>query len=119
LDAQLKSRWLEALESGRYEKGRGLLRTRDNGFCCLGVLVDIINPEQWGQTPNGGFFHGGFDHRFYPDERRLKEAGLSPDYAHVLAELNDRSATFEPVIQKLKEDSNETIAKWRFRQGDF
>lgn len=42
---ELMTRWIEALESGRYHQGRGMLRQKDsNGntlFCCLGVLQHI------------------------------------------------------------------------------
>lgn len=41
----LVDKWLNALESGEYQQGRGKLRTKDNKFCCLGVLCDLAVKE--------------------------------------------------------------------------
>lgn len=39
-------KWVEALESGRYEQGQNYLRTiDDNKFCCLGVAEDLFNGD--------------------------------------------------------------------------
>lgn len=44
LDPELKAKWLAALRSGEYKQGRYCLST-DNGFCCLGVLCDIVKDD--------------------------------------------------------------------------
>jgi hypothetical protein len=46
MDAQLKENWVEALRSGRYEQAYSYLR-HGGGFCCLGVLCDIVDPAKW------------------------------------------------------------------------
>jgi hypothetical protein len=48
---EIKRRWVKALTSGRYRKGRGQLRIpNDNGrgttYCCLGVLTELFRLEQ-------------------------------------------------------------------------
>ena len=44
MKTEIKQKWVDALRSGHYEKGRWFL-TRLNGaretFCCLGVLCDL------------------------------------------------------------------------------
>ena len=42
----VKKNWLEALRSGRYLQSRSKLRS-ESGFCCLGVLCDILDPDAW------------------------------------------------------------------------
>lgn len=42
--------WLDALRSGQYPQGRGQLKA-PNGFCCLGVLADRLDPNGW-TTPD-------------------------------------------------------------------
>lgn len=42
-----KTEWIKALRSGKYLQGSGSLRTKDNKFCCLGVLADVLNPKGW------------------------------------------------------------------------
>ena len=39
--------WVKALRSGEYQQGRGCLRSRDDKFCCLGVLCDLTNRKEW------------------------------------------------------------------------
>ena len=41
MDAQWKTKWVEALRSGNYEQGKDSLREGDQ-FCCLGVLTDLV-----------------------------------------------------------------------------
>lgn len=38
----IQTKWLEALESGKYEQGHGQLKERGR-FCCLGVLCELMN----------------------------------------------------------------------------
>lgn len=56
MSPELKTRWLEALRSGEYKQGRAYLR-KDDKFCCLGVLCDLIDSTQWGLLFLGG---GGY-----------------------------------------------------------
>lgn len=58
LKPNIKARWLKALRSGKYQQGKGELRSRDNKFCCLGVLCDLYAEDhgiEWDTLP-GGFF---------------------------------------------------------------
>jgi hypothetical protein len=41
---RFKRKWVEALRSGEYEQASGFLKVGD-GYCCLGVLRDLINPR--------------------------------------------------------------------------
>lgn len=34
-------KWVEALRSGKYKQGVGMLRNAKDEYCCLGVLCDI------------------------------------------------------------------------------
>jgi len=43
----LKQRWLEGLRSGRYAQGTISLKNKDDKYCCLGVLCDLIDPNGW------------------------------------------------------------------------
>jgi hypothetical protein len=42
MDANLKTKWVEALRSGEYKQGTEYLLNRCNGtYCCLGVLCVV------------------------------------------------------------------------------
>ena len=45
MNADIKALWVQALRSGEYQQGCRYLRGKDNTFCCLGVLEDILRPQ--------------------------------------------------------------------------
>src|SRR5688572_23859842 len=52
---RFKKQWLTALRSGKYKQTKHYLRT-DAGFCCLGVLCDVVKDklksgEDWTTDP--------------------------------------------------------------------
>lgn len=46
LNPEFKERFIEALLSGKYKQDKGRLRT-SIGYCCLGVLCDLFDPDKW------------------------------------------------------------------------
>lgn len=44
MNNEIKHKWADALESGKYQQGQHLLRSGDR-FCCLGVLCDLHQKE--------------------------------------------------------------------------
>lgn len=47
LKPEVKQKWLQALRNGSYRQGQHVLRTPHDEYCCLGVLCDLVQPEQW------------------------------------------------------------------------
>jgi hypothetical protein len=101
----IKKRWVEALRSGNYKQTTGCLRNGD-GFCCLGVLCDIVDPEGWGNGSSLGipYRHGNF----IPDAKTLQlvgiESGASTEIRH-LTEMNDNSGnTFSDIADWIEEN---------------
>jgi hypothetical protein len=45
--------WITALRSGRYQQGKGYLRS-NNEYCCLGVLCEVLPPDagEWKLHPS-------------------------------------------------------------------
>jgi hypothetical protein len=62
MNPEWKAKWVEALRSDKYRQVQGRLRdVNGNGFCCLGVLCDIVDPTQWeirGYLKAEKYFHG-------------------------------------------------------------
>jgi hypothetical protein len=44
LTKEVMDKWIAALRSGQYNQGRGKLKS-SNGYCCLGVLCDVLPSE--------------------------------------------------------------------------
>lgn len=41
MNKQVITEWIDALESGEFEQGTGRLHSKNNRFCCLGVLCQL------------------------------------------------------------------------------
>lgn len=104
MNPEVKTRWIEALRSGRYKQTRGQLRD-DEGFCCLGVLCDISGLGKWDQ--NGCYRRNLSGHRldlpfFVAEWAELPSYPLASDNTP-LAELNDFSGLTFPQIADIIE----------------
>lgn len=122
MDAQSKRMWLEALQSGEYEKGAVYL-CHDNKHCALGVLCDVMGLDYHEEyisydgpdRPNSAKRHDKVTVRVYRDSVsdihwhntipwQLEEKIKLPDDAEsTIALLNDESDSFEPVIKYIEE----------------
>lgn len=60
VDAKLYYPWLDALRSGRYGRSKGRMRG-DGGYCPLGVLLDVYNPDGWVRLSDGWYYGIGDD----------------------------------------------------------
>jgi hypothetical protein len=50
LNKELKLKWIEALENGKYKQGRGCLKDNKGNFCCIGVFCDLLDSSKWTET---------------------------------------------------------------------
>lgn len=101
MDATLKTKWLEALRSGKYEQGRCLLRSSDDKFCCLGVLCDVAD-VQW--SPGAGKFYamgGELKAAYLPDS--FKESfGINDSEERILTQSNDDGSSFADIANYIE-----------------
>ena len=130
MNPEIRKKWIEALESGDYLRGKGFLRKKaDNEkvtkHCCLGVLVDLVEPESWKETkrkPSDDFSawscgkkskvqtsaFGAVTTVAFPKAGFLKKVGLEKGDAEYLASLNDRAndndLSFSSVINYIIEN---------------
>lgn len=56
MNAEVKKQWVDALRSGKYKQGKGMLRSYDDKYCCLGVLLDCDPSTTWSQRIPGVHF---------------------------------------------------------------
>ena len=108
MDKKLKRKWLEALRSGKYKQGNTFLN-RNNKFCCLGVLADIMGLT-WKKHPLSGNFvdaktvccyknaRGNLSHSGSLDSAELQKAGFGSVIQDELIEMNDsRMLSFSKI----------------------
>ena len=55
MNPEVKEKWVAALRSGKYQQGRGVLRTPEDSFCSLGVLCDLAAQVGVGQWADFGY----------------------------------------------------------------
>jgi hypothetical protein len=104
MDPEIKAKWITALRSGQYQQVTSYLRTTQ-GFCCLGVLCDILEPQLWRKPilyDNVNYTHrngaGGL-----PDGETLTIANISLQDSEELSYRNDHGHSFQeiaPYIEK-------------------
>lgn len=118
MPAAIATLWLAALRSGEYTQGRYCLRDTSGGYCCLGVLEQVVS----GQVEMRNLLHS----RATPSVEWLKEHGIqfredyegevqgtctNPSfrvlrddevYDSSAAELNDEGISFEAVADILE-----------------
>jgi hypothetical protein len=70
---EVKALWIAALRSGNYKQGRGVLRSEEDAFCCLGVLEDLA--VKAGVTDAGVLISGAYE---YKDRSGVSATGLTP-----------------------------------------
>lgn len=88
MNPHIKAKWLAALRSGDYAQTRNALRDR-SGYCCLGVLCDVVGPSDWVELPGGSHSHYG--HMSLPSAGLLAIVGVSDETARKLSSMNDIS----------------------------
>jgi hypothetical protein len=86
MNPELKAKWLEDLRSGKFPQAR--LRLRGAlGYCCLGVLREIISPRSLAMADNAELLCA--DH--------LDRAGFSHPVQSALSKMNDEGKSFSEI----------------------
>lgn len=108
MNQEIKEKWVAALCSGDYKQGQGRLRD-DDGFCCLGVLCNIIDPDSWRLEFNETLNKDQYKHRLGDEYGNYLSidalADLELDFAHELdlACMNDYGSTFEDIAKNIED----------------
>lgn len=119
MDAELKKKWLVALRSGDYMQGNDVLRTKADGYCCLGVLCNVIDPTRWQLAPKYDHYYAyrfgdGDDTRLDSTEIPTNDRdwyGISFDNMNQLMVMND-GGRLRPDDSVILSQTFEQIADW-------
>ncbi len=104
MNADIKVKWVEALRSGKYRQGIGELRSRDDKYCCLGVLCDIVAPERWEVSATTGGYSIGTSGKLCPVEV-AEIAQIDRAVTHILAmQKNDTGESFAAIADWLEQN---------------
>lgn len=107
MNPEWKAKWLAALRSGKYKQTSKYLRTEE-GYCCLGVLCDLVAPDQWGvsNSISGAITHGNnpYSGVGYPSSKVLEQVGIDDSDCKDLARLNDMGKSFAEIADTIDLD---------------
>lgn len=109
---ELEQKWVAALRSGKYQQDSGRLRT-EKGFCCLGVLCDVVNESKWAvhdRTSESGekdtvfryIDTGGTEVDSYLPDSIQEQLTLTEWQCSELADLNDTGSLFSMIADVIE-----------------
>ena len=108
---ELKQRWVDALRSGDYPQTQCEL-TNGAGFCCLGVLCDIVDDTKWKKSEDGviSYDFGYSRCNEFPTYFWLEKViHLPHSQAQELATLNDeKQYDFDDIAEWIEHMVEET-----------
>jgi hypothetical protein len=123
-DQEMKEKWLAALKSGEYKKGKGRLCAKNfdyidgvrvevfSEFCCLGVLAEINGDlELVSDTSNilgirGVNGYNSYTTLYLGKKDNVQHYAYNFDHSAMnkLIDINDSQSTFDGVIQYIEEN---------------
>lgn len=101
MNKEWKTKWIEALRSGKYKQGVGLLRNSYDQYCCLGVLCDLIDSEKWRKLPNSYYEYLSFTKTF--PLKLLEELNILKYKHDNLIDMNDSGDDFNKIADYIEE----------------
>jgi len=87
-----KKKWVKALRSEQYQQTTYELQNSD-GYCCLGVLREIMDPNDTDQRSEGGNLLS---------TKQLAKCGLDHRMQKHLATMNDNGNSFTEIADYIE-----------------
>ena len=104
MDIELKAKWLKALASDKFKKGKGVLN-RDGMFCCLGVLCEVLELPKHKDLDGYGvsYEYRGLRMGGTLSSQMLTDVGITFAIQSELIFINDSTEDFKQVINAIEE----------------
>lgn len=96
MNAEVRTRWLEALRSGKYKQEHNRLRSVGGHYCCLGVLCDVLDSSSWRKIDGCPWFYEGSWSGL--SSKVQEKVGLDNERVNELIRLNDSKGLKFPQI---------------------
>lgn len=114
MNPEIKAKWLTALRSGQYEQTTKALHRKADGYCCLGVLCDVVDAGKWqdlmlvagGASSYVGQYSLEQPDRCYtsfPPVGLMAAVELKYTEAQTLASMNDCGSSFSAIAKHIEE----------------
>jgi hypothetical protein len=105
MDAQIKQKWVEALRSGKYQQGQGILKG-GNEYCCLGVLCEVMGATFYSGSPvllsNSQTLKRSSGDELL-NRNALQIVGMTERDQDMVAKMNDGGKSFANIADHIEE----------------
>ena len=114
MNQDVKNLWVDALRSSEFTQGRGALRTKDNRYCCLGVLCDLYlrqtNDDVSWEYHDVFLGYGLYGEKAVLTEKVIKCSGIVNYNGKInvnnvetsLVSLNDKGCSFNEIADLIE-----------------
>jgi hypothetical protein len=106
MKADVKEKWIAALRSGKYRQDLAFLHPFPDGFCCLGVLCDVVNNGRWRAVGNDEFFSyrgpQNYESSCVVPCDLADELELTSAQQQKLSRMNDDGVSFEVIADYIE-----------------
>lgn len=104
MNKQWKAKWIKGLLSKKYRQGRRSLRSRltakEDYYCCLGVICDIVNPSNWDRSELSSCYTYGNGGSYELSRYVRQKIGLTYNDMFHLIKMNDKERQdFEEIAE--------------------
>ena len=112
MNPEIKRRWVEALRSGKYKQGEpGFLLDYEGGYCCLGVLQGLIEPEN---------IRGHENYDSIPTASCVRKAGLPKYRRDRYGVINAPENGIVMRLAKMNDGEDDNLGRASFKEiADF
>lgn len=102
MNTELKTKWVEALRSGKFEQGKRALR-RGATFCCLGVRCEVMGAK-WdeGDDIDLNAKINEEPQEYYLSSIALETAGMTDRQQEILYTMNDEGSSFKEIADHIE-----------------
>lgn len=114
MNEDIKAAWVKALRSGEYGQGTGHLRDKDEKFCCLGVLCDVVKKDERSPFHKAwAWFFGASSWIFgMPEERTAGSNAFLPEEVREWVGLGSGHTSTLMRMNDFEHRSFNEIADW-------
>lgn len=113
MKSEIANKWIEALESGKYQQTTKVL-CKNDAYCCLGVLTELAIKDGLDISKEihpHGIWYGGY--RTFLPEKVVEWAGMKSqdghyqNYTRCLSADNDSGSSFKEIAKIIREHQEE------------
>lgn len=112
--------WLDALESGKYKQGQGVLCSVTHEYCCLGVLAELAGAHKQLHISGKAYLFGGINGVHYETGAMGHLIFPVREKAHLISDTGAlRSDVFFPGLKYAEEPYQGALMPFKYKENEY